>query len=210
MHCIFRFREISLISLVIGIGFPATGYADIYAYTEENGVINFSNIPSEEPYKLYMRTPAVAADPSSIVNSSESKHAHMVKHKRFELYVQEAAQTFQVEAALLHAIITAESNYNAGALSRKGAIGLMQLMPGTAKQYGVSDPYDPNQNIQGGAQYLKYLMGLFNNDLQLVLAAYNAGENAVRRYGNRLPPYQETIRYVPKVLSYYQKYREKI
>lgn len=210
MHCIFRFREISLISLLIGIGFPITGYADIYAYTEENGVINFSNIPSEEPYKLYMRTPDVAADPSSIVNSSKSKHAHTVKRKRFELYVQEAAQTFQVEAALLHAIITAESNYNAGALSRKGAIGLMQLMPGTAKQYGVSDPYDPNQNIQGGAQYLKYLLGLFNNDLQLVLAAYNAGENAVRRYGNRLPPYQETIRYVPKVLSYYQKYREKI
>lgn len=189
---------------------PATGHADIYAYTEENGVSHFSNLPSEEPYKLYLRTPDVKLGASSVATSSKSKLAHTIKRKRFEVYVQEAAQTYQVEAALLHAIITAESNYNAGALSRKGAIGLMQLMPGTAKQYGVSDPYDPNQNIQGGAQYLKYLLVLFNNDLQLVLAAYNAGENAVRRYGNRLPPYQETIRYVPKVLSYYQKYREKI
>lgn len=209
MSIIVRVRVFSFTMLLMALSLLSNAKADIYEYIEENGVSHFSNVPSDGRYKLYLRTPeaAPAASPAKISANTNKAIVASAKRKHFELYVQEAAKAFQIEAALLHAVITAESNYNARALSRKGAIGLMQLMPQTAKQYGITDPYDPGQNIRGGAQYLKYLLGLFNNDLQLVLAAYNAGENAVRRHGNRLPPYQETLRYVPKVLGYYQKYR---
>jgi soluble lytic murein transglycosylase-like protein len=118
-----------------------------------------------------------------------------------------AARAFSLEPALIHAVISAESGYNPLARSAKGAKGLMQLMPGTAKRYGVDNPLDPEQNIHGGAAYLSYLLKLFGNDLNLALAAYNAGEGTVMEYGNRIPPYQETKQYVPKVLSYYKKYK---
>jgi len=125
----------------------------------------------------------------------------------FGSVVNEAARANDIEAALLHAIITAESNYNSRAVSRKGAVGLMQLMPATAKQYGVTDIYDPAQNVGGGTRYLKYLLKIFNNDRQLTLAAYNAGENAVARFGNKIPPYRETREYVNKVMQLYNQYR---
>ena len=108
---------------------------------------------------------------------------------------------------LLHAVITVESAYNAHAVSRAGAQGLMQLMPATAERFGVKDPFNPKQNINGGSRYLSYLMELFNGDFRLALAAYNAGENAVKRHGNRIPPYKETQNYVRKVMKYYKKYR---
>jgi soluble lytic murein transglycosylase-like protein len=103
---------------------------------------------------------------------------------------------------LLHAVIRTESAYNPAALSSAGAVGLMQLMPGTAKRYGVPDIWDPVENLRGGARYLRDLLDLFGNDLRLALAAYNAGENAVIKYGNRIPPYPETQRYVRKVLQF--------
>lgn len=199
--------RIAFLFLLWGTGLSGISHADIYAYTAENGVSHFSNIPSDKSYQLYLKTPDTQHRPAN-TSKNIARRIHSAKSGRFESYIEDAARIYQVDSALLHAVITAESNYNAAALSRKGAIGLMQLMPLTAKRFGVIDPYDPGQNIRGGAQYLKYLLGLFNNDLNLVLAAYNAGENAVRRYGNRLPPYQETMRYVPKVLGYYQKYRE--
>jgi soluble lytic murein transglycosylase-like protein len=118
-----------------------------------------------------------------------------------------AARAFSLEPALIHAVISAESGYDPLARSPKGARGLMQLMPGTAKRYGVDNPLDPEQNIHGGAAYLSYLLKLFGNDLNLALAAYNAGEGTVMEYGNRIPPYRETTQYVPKVLSYYKKYK---
>ncbi len=120
--------------------------------------------------------------------------------------VAEAAQAEQIDQALLHAVITAESGYNPMAVSAKGASGLMQLMPATAKRYAVKDAFDPAQNIRGGARYLRDLMGRFDNDLELVLAAYNAGENAVMRHGRRVPPFRETQHYVPKVLRLYRMF----
>jgi soluble lytic murein transglycosylase-like protein len=104
-------------------------------------------------------------------------------------------------------VITAESGYNAAAVSRAGAQGLMQLMPQTAKRYEVADSFDPEQNIRGGARYLRDLLDLFGNDLELAIAAYNAGENAVLRHGRKVPPYRETLAYVPKVIGLYDKYR---
>ncbi|MFO1433063.1 MAG: lytic transglycosylase domain-containing protein [Candidatus Competibacteraceae bacterium] len=122
--------------------------------------------------------------------------------------IQQVAVTYQLEPALLHAVISAESGYNPQALSKKGARGLMQLMPATARRLGVSDPDDPTDNLQGGARYLRWLLDRFT-DLRLALAAYNAGEGAVQRYGNTLPPYPETRTYVRRVLDFYDDYRRK-
>ena len=127
--------------------------------------------------------------------------------ERFSPLVEQAAREHDIDQALLHAVITVESDYNPLAVSPKGAVGLMQLMPQTARRYGVTNSYDPAQNIQGGARYLRDLMGRFNNDLSLVLAAYNAGEAAVALHGNRIPPYRETRHYVPRVLDFYREYQ---
>ena len=107
-----------------------------------------------------------------------------------------------VSADLLHAVIATESHYHPAALSHRGAIGLMQLLPATAKRFGALDPYVPQQNLRAGAQYIKWLMQMFDGDLELVLAAYNAGEQAVVKAGRRIPPYAETQAYVPRVLAY--------
>lgn len=117
-----------------------------------------------------------------------------------------AAYAYDVEVSLVHAVISAESGYNPGAKSRVGAVGLMQLMPKTAERYGVTDINDPEQNIAAGTRYLRDLMRMFNNNMPLVIAAYNAGEGAVRRYGDRIPPYKETTHYVPKVMNFYKAY----
>ena len=107
----------------------------------------------------------------------------------------------------MHAVVRAESAYNPNAVSRAGAVGLMQLMPATAAHYGVTNRRDPTQNLMGGTRYLAYLLKLFDNDLTLALAAYNAGEGAVQRYGNKIPPYRETQNYVRKVLAFYRQAR---
>jgi soluble lytic murein transglycosylase-like protein len=117
-----------------------------------------------------------------------------------------AAYAYDVDASLVHAVISAESGYNPEARSRVGAVGLMQLMPATAARYGVTDINDPEQNIAAGTRYLKDLMAMFNNQMHLVIAAYNAGEGAVMKYGRKIPPYSETTKYVPKVLNFYKVY----
>ena len=121
-----------------------------------------------------------------------------------------AAKETSVEPALIHAVISVESGYNPAARSYAGAVGLMQLMPQTAERYGVTNRLDPEQNIRGGARYLRDLKAMFANNLQLVLAAYNAGENAVMKYGKRIPPYRETIAYVPKVMGHYKQLQYRV
>lgn len=118
--------------------------------------------------------------------------------KRFQSYINAAAEKYGVEAGLIEAVIFVESNFNPFATSHKGAMGLMQLMPGTAKDLGVSDAYDPKQNIDGGVKYLKRLLNEFGGDYQLALAAYNAGPEVVNKY-NSIPPYLETQNYVRKI-----------
>jgi soluble lytic murein transglycosylase-like protein len=134
----------------------------------------------------------------SYVESNPSHFAH---------HIESAARATHVPAALIRAVISAESSFNPYALSATGAVGLMQLMPDTAARYGVTNRLDPSQNILGGARYLKDLLRLFGNNMSLTLAAYNAGEGAVMKHGRRIPPYPETVAYVPKVLGYYKKYR---
>jgi soluble lytic murein transglycosylase-like protein len=123
---------------------------------------------------------------------------------RFDGIVTEVSREYGVPAKLIHSIIRAESDYDPNAVSHKGAMGLMQLMPATARQYGVRDPFDPVQNIHGGVRYIKDLMRLYDKKTNLVLAAYNAGQEAVRKYGG-IPPYRETINYIDKIKRTYRK-----
>ena len=123
--------------------------------------------------------------------------------KRFAELIEQAAYRHQVDAKLVHAVIQTESAYNSSAQSPKGAVGLMQLMPDTARRFGVTDRNDPDQNVDGGTRYLKHLINLFNPNIDLAIAAYNAGENAVIYYNNSIPPYPETQNYVKQVLALY-------
>jgi len=129
------------------------------------------------------------------------------RRKSIEPIVQRIAQSHGVNPALLKAIIEVESGFNANALSPKGAVGLMQVMPATAARYGRFDLYSPEQNVDVGARYLRDLLAMFDGNVRLAVAAYNAGENAVKRHGHRVPPYQETIKYVPMVLERYDRFR---
>ncbi len=134
--------------------------------------------------------------------SAQVKGSMSVRRARYQHLIESAARRHGLSPELLHAVIRAESAYKANALSHAGACGLMQLMPATAKRFRVHDIWDPAANIEGGAEYLSLLLNMFGQDLRLALAAYNAGENAVKRYGNEIPPYRETQGYVRKVLQH--------
>lgn len=185
------------LAIVMGATLSGPIEADIYGHTDEDGTLHLSNYSTDERDTLLLKSTDTL---TSTVETSQ------VAAQPYAPLVAEAARRHEVEPALLHAVITAESAYNPKAVSPKGAAGLMQLMPATARRLGVANVYDPDQNIQGGAQYLKELLQRFDNDLSLTLAAYNAGENAVARYGNRIPPYRETQGYVTRVLGLYRKY----
>jgi soluble lytic murein transglycosylase-like protein len=151
------------------------------------------------------------------VKSKKVKHKSRVDFKsmpknrsRYTKMINEVAEKSRLYPSLLHAVIKAESAYDPNAISRAGAVGLMQLMPQTAKRFGVKDRRDPRDNLQGGARYLRELLTLYNNNVKLALAAYNAGEKAVKKYGNKIPPYPETQNYVKKVLAFYIQNRRKL
>jgi soluble lytic murein transglycosylase-like protein len=181
------------------------GWADVYTYTADDGTVSLSNVPTDERYTLLIGTiqPAAVATPAA----DPTGKSVLAGKAGYDQVVDEVSRSFGLESALLHAVISVESRYNPKAVSRKGAAGLMQLMPATAKRYGVVDAFDPAQNLHGGAKYLRDLLGMFNNNMSLALAAYNAGEGAVIKHGNRIPPYRETRNYVSRVLDFYQRYR---
>jgi len=186
--------------LFISILFIATpGSAGIYRYEDENGVVHFTNCPRDPKFKLYLReSKDDVGNEIGSISTTDSKH--------YDELISEFCSKYEVDFALIKAIIRAESGFNPRAISRKGAKGLMQLMPETAQRMNVSNIFNPRENIDGGVRYFKYLLSLFDNDLRLSLAAYNAGENLVSELGT-IPPYQETVDYVQRVLSYYQSYR---
>jgi soluble lytic murein transglycosylase-like protein len=196
-------RRLTLAGLCFSV---SAGAAEIYVLTGEDGSVSLSNVRVDIRYTMLMTDEAGA--PGRVLRSERRMGLRDPSAKsRFDQVVEQTARTYGLESALLHAVISVESGYNPRAISPKGASGLMQLMPNTALRYGVANVLDPVQNLQGGAQYLRDLLKLFNSDLKLVLAAYNAGENAVVRYGNQIPPFRETAGYVPRVLGYYQQYR---
>jgi len=178
---------------------PLPSAAGIYRYEDENGVIHFTNCPRDPKFKLYIRE-------SKEDVGGNSSFSYIRDSNQYDSLISEFSKKYQVDFALIKAIIRAESGFNPAAVSRKGAKGLMQLMPETASRLNVSNSFNPRENIEGGVRYFKYLLSLFNDDLRLSLAAYNAGENIVAEVRS-IPPYRETVDYVRKVLSYYQSYR---
>ena len=176
--------------------------ANIYAFKDEKGVTHFSNLPHlDKRYKLVYRIPTLAQFRPNAWSPNGPK---VVDIEKLVPIIANAARLHGLDARLVHAVIRAESGYNENAVSSKGAVGLMQLIPATAQRYGVINSYDPTENISGGTRYLRDLLKMFNGNVELALAGYNAGENAVIRAGNRVPPYPETMAYVPKVLSFYR------
>jgi soluble lytic murein transglycosylase-like protein len=177
------------------VSFPVFSAADIYKFVDENGVTHISNVPNDSRYELWWR------------EATPEQRGKALTSPLFESLILKAADQYHVESDLLKAVIKAESDFNHLAVSRKGAMGLMQLMPATADRYRVNRFFDPWSNIEGGARYLRYLLDLFGGSLELALAAYNAGEGAVTKYNNRIPPYQETRSYIQRVKRYLKKYR---
>jgi soluble lytic murein transglycosylase-like protein len=213
------------LAALLAIAAPAAR-ADVYSFVEEDGTVRFSNQPDDPRYKLYLRDPSEyklretkefrnVRNPGDFrLRAAWGKRPDLLENpalegKPFQAHVIVAAKDTQLDPALIHAVITAESNYNPNAVSDKGAVGLMQLMPGTARRYGVKDKEIklPEKNIMAGSQYLADLIRMFDGDLKLALAGYNAGENVVVRYGRKVPPYAETQAYVPRVLRVYDQLR---
>jgi len=200
--------------------------ADIYKFTDNDGRVYYTNtnVPRHGLYKRIIRTkyyseinvprhglykPFVSTKifrfPNSDYYPTKPHTFSSANKKKFADLIEQAAYRHQVDAKLVHAVIQTESAYNSTAQSSKGAVGLMQLMPDTARRFGVTDRNDPDQNVDGGTRYLKYLITLFNPNLGLAVAAYNAGENAVIRNNNSIPPYPETQNYVRQVLALYNR-----
>jgi len=173
-----------------------TVYADIYKYVDDDGVLHLTNVPSipHAKYVLILKEKRILFQSNIDVN----KYDHIIS---------KAARKFKVDSALIKAIIKAESNFNHEAVSPVGARGLMQLMPATAYALQVDNVFHPENNIEGGVRYLRYLLNTYRGNLELTLAAYNAGETAVAKYNNNIPPFRETQNYIRRVKSYYESFK---
>jgi hypothetical protein len=202
MEIITRIRIVNLTFVVVFtsvltcFNFPSS--AQTFYQKKKDGVIYITNIPPKE--KGYKR---IKIPWQTIGVSRHRSPGSFMYSNNFDYHINERASNSGIDPRLIKAIIKVESNFNPRAVSPKGAMGLMQLMPETARRNGVGDPYDPAENIRGGVKYFKKLTRMFKGDLRLALAGYNAGEDAVVEYGYRIPPYQETINYVDKVLAHY-------
>jgi len=187
-----------LLTAILSLAIVADVSADIFKYVDPDGRVYYTDEPKKGfDYRLIIRTrPRTYARDVKFMAGNRLKYNDMIA---------KAAAKHQMDPKLLHAVIQAESAYNANAVSSAGAVGLMQLMPDTARRYGVIDRRDAEQNIDGGTRYLKDLLGMFNSNLKLAVAGYNAGEGAVMKYNNTVPPYPETQNYVQHVLTLYGK-----
>jgi len=183
--------------MIFAVFFPAAAQADIYKYVDAEGVIHLTNVPTRPDikYEMILKERRVLF---------RMRFADITKYDQL---ITKASEKYNVDSALVKAVIKAESNFNHKAVSPKGARGLMQLMPATASSLQVRDSFHPEKNIDGGVRYLRYLLNLFKGDLSLALAAYNAGEAAVAKYQYSIPPYRETQTYVQRVMNYLAQYR---
>jgi soluble lytic murein transglycosylase-like protein len=181
--------------------------ADLYSYVDDDGVMHFSNAPSDPRY----RKVGVKAGGGGIYRSGPQARARPLPQgttqQKYREHIRTAAEKYRLPEALLLAVMAVESNFDHRAVSEKGAVGLMQLMPATAKEMYVLDAYEPAQNIEGGARYLRILANLYQGDMVKTLAAYNAGPDAVRRAGDAVPDIPETREYVRKVVALYEAFK---
>ncbi len=220
-----------LLRCVLALGMmtgAAAVRADVYGFIDAEGTAHFSPVKLDARYELFVRGDqefdsadftAPAAKGSVVMVNQSPLIRYLVQHpnlKKYDGLLNQAAQDFSIEPALLKAIMAAESGFNPGAVSPKGAVGLMQVMPATAERYGLASDTkksvqqkltDPKTNIRLGARYLRDLRAMFPGKPELVIASYNAGEGAVQKYRNTIPPYPETRNYVKLVSQFYQVYR---
>lgn len=189
-----RNMKILVLPLIIGLFLlPASAAGDIYRYVDENGVTVFTDRPVHAGYKVHVR------------ERGSFRLASLSGYYPYRDVVIEACSIYSMDEALIRAVMEVESDYNRFAISSAGARGLMQLMPETALHLGVRNVWDPRQNIHAGTAYLKRFVKRFSGNMELALAAYNAGPNAVAYYG-RVPPYPQTVNYVRKVMLLYRDY----
>ena len=180
--------------IALGLLLTPLSAADVYVYKDKQGVLTFTNVPTHQGFRRVIREGNARLSSSGLSANS------------YEGLIRSASSRYNVDADLIRAVIKVESDFDSTARSQKGATGLMQLMPETARLHNVGDLYDPSANIEGGVRHLKLLLGKYQGDLELSLAAYNAGIKAVEKHGG-IPPFAETRDYVRRVLTYYQTYR---
>jgi soluble lytic murein transglycosylase-like protein len=171
----------------------------IYTYVDAQGLRHYTDVPDNHRYRLLVISPQ-----DRTASGDRYDATLLARATQYDSIIEHAAVSSALEPNLLRAVIVVESGFNSRAVSKRGAVGLMQLMPATAMRFGVSNPYDARQNVHAGARYLKFLIDRFGQNIRLALAAYNAGEEAVDRNGGQIPPFTETMAYVPRVLRIYQ------
>ena len=199
-HTAWKAAQTVVFSVLLLFGSSVSSFAvgDIYKYIDENGVIHFTNVPTDSSYQYSLFIKEMTKKRSLTLSSYSSS--------AYDEMITEASQKHGISFPLLKAVIKVESNFNPRAVSRAGALGLMQIMPENAKAFRMRDPFDPRENILTGTQYFRELLERFNGKLHLALAAYNAGPSVVDRY-NRIPPIKETEDYVERVLKYFQLFK---
>jgi soluble lytic murein transglycosylase len=185
----------NFVILIAAFYYVAPASADVFVYKDKQGVLTFTNVPNHSGYRRVLREPPGPAKSASMTNGS------------YEDLIRWAAERYSVDADLIRAVIKTESDFKSNARSQRGAMGLMQLMPDTARLHSVSDAFDPGENVDGGVRHLKMLLDRYQGNLELSLAAYNAGAGAVDKHGG-IPPFGETQEYIRRVLRYYDTYRE--
>jgi len=204
-------NDFLMISMLSPLMMPLVAKADIYMQQDTREQIVLTNLLADSeytnqrgPYELLIQD-----ELGSLIkpNAIMAINNNSLSRQQISEAIDSASAQTSIDPALLHAVIRVESNYNASAVSRRGAQGLMQLMPSTARRFNVSNPYDPAQNVLAGAQYLRELHTLFNGNMPLVIAAYNAGPRSISKHHMRIPPFIETRLYVPKVLDLYRQLR---
>ena len=184
--------------MLLAAGAAGVAQADIYSFVDSAGVTHFTNVPVDGRYRLLLATPPEEQQ------GAVQPEKWLAKSAQFDSFIDQAARSHAVRPELVRAVIVVESAFNPNAVSNRGAMGLMQLRPATARRYGAANAFDPEQNIRAGVHYLRDLLTRYGNNLELTLAAYNAGEDAVERYGHSIPPFAETQHYVPTVLRIYR------
>lgn len=207
-----RWAVVPAVTLALGgLVHPTGAAADILRCVGKNGTVHYTNVdppgPAGRRCRVVVRERRPGrARPNARRDRVPARDRSPDRYSRYDAWIREAAGLYQLPESFIRAIMRVESDFNHDVVSSAGAMGLMQLMPQTAAAMGVRDPFDPRQNIFGGARYLRILANKFNGDLVLTIAAYNAGEAAVMRYRG-VPPYEETRRYVQRVLTYYYAFR---